>query len=161
MHQGKIRSWSPLRHVGWLPWSDPSVNGRDQAGMWISLLACPWYIVLILFLRVCPPVSHGKMKVIPSVMGWIRIVSIDSYIWMCSHQGVEMFEKIRRIRRCGLVGRRAWGLEFPKPHQAQASLFACLTVGQDVCSSQLFVQHHAYCHVTHHNENELNLWNYR
>ena len=29
---------------------------------------------------------------------------IGSYIGMLSHQGVELFDRIKRIRRCGLVG---------------------------------------------------------
>lgn len=28
---------------------------------------------------------------------------IGSYIWVLSHQGVELLERIRRIRKCGLV----------------------------------------------------------
>lgn len=29
---------------------------------------------------------------------------IPSYIWMLSHQGVELFKRIRRIMRYGLIG---------------------------------------------------------
>lgn len=34
----------------------------------------------------------------------MRIVPMVSCIRMISHQGVELFERIRRTRRCGLVG---------------------------------------------------------
>lgn len=40
---------------------------------------------------------------LPSVIVWIRMVPTGSYMWMLSHQGTKMFEKIRRIKRCVLV----------------------------------------------------------
>lgn len=38
---------------------------------------------------------QGAPKI--SVVVWITMAPLGSYTWMLSHQGVEMFEKIRRI----------------------------------------------------------------
>ena len=39
-----------------------------------------------------------------AVVVWIRMASICSWMWLVSHQGVALFERIKGIRRCGLVG---------------------------------------------------------
>lgn len=44
---------------------------------------------------------------------------IGSYIRMLSHLGIELFERLRRIRRCGLLGGSVsleFGFKHSKPH---------------------------------------------
>lgn len=64
---------------------------------------------------------------------------------MLSHQGVELFGRIRMIRRCGLVGGRvSLGVifEVPKVH-AKSSISA----SGSGCSSQLMFHCHVSCHA--------------
>ena len=63
-----------------------------------------------------------------SVVVWIRSASIGSYIWILSHQGVELFNGIRQFRRCVLVGGSV-PLNFKVPEtQARSSLFLYLWI---------------------------------
>lgn len=50
-----------------------------------------------------------------------------SRVWMLSHQGMELFERIRRIRRCGLAGKSVLpGVSFEvSESQFQVSLTFC------------------------------------
>lgn len=72
---------------------------------------------------------------------------------MLSHHGVELFEKISRIRRYSLVGGSKsleGGFEVPKAHARPSR-------------SQLLLQHHACqacCHAPRHENDGLNLQNY-
>lgn len=34
---------------------------------------------------------------------WVKMASTGSYVWMFSHQGVKLFERIRRTKRYGFV----------------------------------------------------------
>lgn len=67
---------------------------------------------------------------------------------MLSHKGVELFERIRGNRKCGLVGDSVSlgrGFEVLKAH-AKSSLSSSLYVHLE-CSSQLLLQHlPACCH---------------
>jgi hypothetical protein len=61
---------------------------------------------------------------------------------MLGHQGVELFERITRVRRCGLVGETpsplGVGSEVSKVSKVLLSLSTC----GSGCSSQLLLQQH-------------------
>jgi hypothetical protein len=67
-----------------------------------------------------------------SVVVWIRMPpSVGAYIWMLSHQGLELFERIRRIKRWDLVGvsvSLGVGFENLKVHVRPSISFCCLQI---------------------------------
>lgn len=63
-----------------------------------------------------------------------------SCVWMLSHQGVTRFERIRRVKKCSLVGGGVsvgWDWRFPKPMTSLASLSPPVDQGvaRSSCSS--------------------------
>ena len=92
--------------------------------------------ILSLFLLYCPLSSSVKDPL--HVMVWIRTVPIGQYIWMLSHQEVELFEEDLDVwscwNRCGLEKVYHWRVRFgdlKSPCQAQ-----CLCPYESGCSSQ-------------------------
>ena len=83
---------------------------------------------------------------------------------MLSHQVVVLFERIRRIRRYGLIGIGMalvvdvchWGLalRFQKPTQAQCLCFSLYRLG---CSNQLLFSIMLATMSHPHDDNELTL----
>lgn len=78
---------------------------------------------------------------------------------MLSHLRVALFERIRRIGRCDLVGEKktchwGWTLRPQKPMPSLEFLSLSLAMGQ-----LLLQQLPACCHPSHHDENGLNLSN--
>jgi hypothetical protein len=62
--------------------------------------------------------------------------SIGSYIWMLSHQGVTLFERIRRVKRCNIARGNVclgWVLRFQKSMPSPESL--SLPTDQDIILS--------------------------
>ena len=61
---------------------------------------------------------------------------IGSYIFMLSHQGMTLFESVRRIRRHGLVGRSmSPGVDFDDwKNLIPVGFFGLLLICQDVSS---------------------------
>jgi hypothetical protein len=74
---------------------------------------------------------------------------------MLSQELVALFDRIRRIRRCGLIGESmSLGVGFkPMPNSAFLSWPADQDIALSYCSSTLYIHHHAFCH----DENGLKL----
>ena len=65
-----------------------------------------------------------------------NVPSIDLYIWILGYQRVELFGRIRRIRRCGLVGRSvSLAVSFEDSRgQARLSVVSLLVCGSGFSS---------------------------
>ena len=89
----------------------------------------------------------------------MRMVPIGSNIRMHGHQGVTLFERIKRIKRCGLIGGSVSlreGFEVSKDHAKPTVSFSPF-IDQDE-SSELLLQHlPGCCHVPCNDDNSLNL----
>ena len=96
----------------------------------------PLYGCLLRFIFIHLPVCVWVQMCVEGAVVWISIVSTGSFIWMLCHSGVALFERIRRIRRCGFgeeVYHWTRPLRFQKPKLSLEHL--SLPTAQDVALS--------------------------
>lgn len=75
-------------------------EGRQDHAVKLRLSSTHSVVHAGLTLPVLLPLVPGFQALF--VVAWTKMVPIGHCVWMINHQGVELFEKIRRSRRCGL-----------------------------------------------------------